>query len=96
MSDTTPVPWEYSSHAHGCAYHITSPEHGLVAIVGTPLGAQFNEANAEFITRACNSHAEMVKSVEALLQIPEVRQAAANWGPHELLAVREALVRTKP
>lgn len=38
---------------------------------------------------------EWVHLVEALLAVPEVRKAAANWATDELLAVREHIVEAR-
>lgn len=38
---------------------------------------------------------DLAAKVEALLAVPEVRKAAANWAADELLAVRYALAEAK-
>jgi hypothetical protein len=47
----------------------------------TPLGRELAEAREK-------TH-KLQAAVKALLQVPEVRKAAANWASDQLIAVRE-------
>lgn len=61
--EPTPVPWSVSDISHGPARIIECPKRHLIA---QTLGEN-DEANAEFIVRACNSHNDLLTVCEELL-----------------------------
>ncbi len=75
MSEHTPTPWEWEK-IENAAWSDYGPNLRSVAM-GSPKvlsawghdawGVDVNDANAEFIVRACNSHDELVSALEAAL-----------------------------
>jgi hypothetical protein len=66
----TPLPWDFDEYEDGTSIFCANPDsknHGeWVAHVVTEL-TEHGEVNAAFIVRACNSHAELLAALEAIL-----------------------------
>ena len=74
----TPLPWKI--HSVTDKHHIqirakkagTEFECSPAVLGGWDTSAEENEANAQFITRACNSHYELLEALINLVDIVEV------------------------
>ncbi len=89
MTEHTPTPWVYSNDTR----FIYSTFLGGIAHEpeGSPLATRWPE-NAEFIVRACNSHADMLEALEWVTGTLEYLQGP-NW--QTIISARKAIAKAK-
>ena len=67
MTEHTPLPWELQ--VNGAAYNIVADRetrHHLILLNMEYVDADEFEANAKFVVRASNSHADLLEALEAI------------------------------
>lgn len=77
MTEHTPTPWFYHAGLEGDL--ITCDPEGVVCrIPNHPENAAYWEANARFIVKAANNHDALVKALEEIADLGDVRADEAG------------------
>lgn len=82
-SNHTPIPWKVSALSEGKWWSCGIYQEKNNAILG-----EANKADAAFIVQACNSHEPLIKSINRLLNCPDLNMESLE--DESIEAIKEA------